>query len=230
MKTQLTASIVFFLIAHAGAAQTARQPVFISPGQLDVAALLPSPPASAAELAELHRIQDSRTPGQIAHAKADEAEEDIFVFREVVGDNFKPDLLPLTAVLSAHVQNDEGLIVNPAKAFFHRPRPYRFDATLAPPCKVSTKETDYSYPGGHATTGYLEALVMMMIVPEKRDAILARADDYAHSRLVCAAHYPADLAASKSVAYAMMGIMINNPQFKKELEAARAETRHALGL
>jgi hypothetical protein len=28
----------------------------------------------------------------------------------------------------------------------------------------------------------------------------------------------------------MMGLMMNNPQFKKELEAARAETHHALGL
>ena len=39
-----------------------------------------------------------------------------------------------------------------------------------------------------------------------------------------------DIVASKYVAYAMMGIIVNNPQFKKELAAAKAETRAALGL
>ena len=96
-------------------------------------------------------------------------------------------------------------------------------------CKVNADVHDYGYPSGHSTTGYLEALVLVMIVPEKRDAIMARADDYAHSRVVCGVHYPTDVAASKYVAYAIMGIMMNNSQFRKELEAARAETRRALG-
>jgi acid phosphatase (class A) len=69
-----------------------------------------------------------------------------------------------------------------------------------------------------------------MIVPEKRDAILARADDYAHSRVVCGVHYRTDVEASKSVAYAMIGVMMNNAQFKEELKAARSETRRALGI
>jgi acid phosphatase (class A) len=44
----------------------------------------------------------------------------------------------------------------------------------------------------------LEALVLIMMVPENRDAILTRADDYAHSRVVCGVHYPTDVEASKS--------------------------------
>jgi hypothetical protein len=43
-------------------------------------------------------------------------------------------------------------------------------------------------------------------------------------------HYPSDAVASRLTAYAMMAIMMNNPRFKKELEAARTETRRALGL
>jgi acid phosphatase (class A) len=68
------------------------------------------------------------------------------------------------------------------------------------------------------------------MVPEKRDAIFKRADDYAHSRVVCGVHYPADEQASKATAYAMMALMMNNAQFRKELDAARTETRKALGL
>jgi len=128
------------------------------------------------------------------------------------------------------VKNDESIIVNPAKKFFHRPRPYHFDATIHSICKTTGNREDFSYPSGHGTTGYLEAMVLAQIVPEKRDAILARADDYAHSREVCGAHYASDEAASRIVATAMIGIILNHPQFKEELAAAGTETRAALGL
>ena len=136
----------------------------------------------------------------------------------------------MTALLSDHVHNDEGIILNPAKTFFQRPRPYHSDETIKPACKVKEDRTDDAYPSGHGTTGYLEGLVLTLIVPERRDAILARADDYAHNRLICGVHYPSDIVASKQVAYAAIGIIMNHPQFKKELAAARAETRAALGL
>lgn len=66
--------------------------------------------------------------------------------------------------------------MNPAKNFFQRPRPYLFDTSIQPVCKVKADRTDYAYPSGHSTTGYFEALVLVMMVPEKRDAILARAE------------------------------------------------------
>ena len=222
------------LLAQTGFAQSGVKVVFVSPQQLDVASLLPNPPANdsaqtTAELAELHRIQDTRSPAKIAHAKADDAEQDIFIFQEVLGKAFSPDLLPLTAMLSGHVRGNEGVMVNPAKKYFHRPRPYDFDPTLKPVCKTTPNPADYSFPSGHAAVGYLQAMVLAMMLPEKRDAILARADDYAYSRLICGVHYPTDLVASKSVAYAMIGIIANDPVFRKEFEAAKAETRRALG-
>jgi len=145
-------------------AQTARKPVFVSAEQLDMASLLPSPPANssaetAAEIAELHRLQEVRSRAQIERAMADDAEEDIFIFKDAIGEKFTRAAFPLTAVLSDHVHNDESFIVNPAKAHFRRPRPYQFDTTLKPVCKTTTNTADYAYPSGHATTGYLEALV-----------------------------------------------------------------------
>jgi acid phosphatase (class A) len=216
-------------------AQNGRKAIFVSPEQLNVASLLPNPPADGspeakAELAEVLRLQTSRNAAQVEHAKADDAEEDMFIFKDVMGSNFTAANLPRTALFSSHIHSDEGVIVNPAKEFFHKLRPFHFDAGVKPVCKTNANMADYGYPSGHATTGYLEALALMMIVPEKRDAILARADDYAHSRVVCGVHYASDTAAGKFVAYAMMSIMANHPQFQTELEAARAEVRHALGL
>jgi acid phosphatase (class A) len=217
------------------AAQSPRKAVFVSPEQLDIASILPNPPAdgspaAAAELVEVHRLQETRSATQIARARADDAEEDIFIFKDVLGDKFTAEALPQTALLSAHLHNDETVMGAVTKKYFHRLRPFNYDRSVKPVCKTSDNAADYGYPSGHSLTGYLEALALIQIVPEKRDAILARADDYAHNRVVCGVHYTADTMASKLVAYAMVAMMMNNPEYKRELEAARAETRHVLGL
>jgi acid phosphatase (class A) len=228
-------AVMVLVIVPAVFTQGVRKAIFVSAEQLDTTSILISPPAKTsdetkADLAELHRLQETRSPAQVLRAQNDESEEDIFIFKDVLGERFNREALPMTALLSGHVQNDVGIIVNPAKAFFQRPRPYRQDETLKPVCKVRESATDYSYPSGTATTGYLEGLVLTLMLPEKRDAILTRAEDYAHNRLICGVHHPSDIQASKQVAYAAIGIIMNNPQFKKELAAAKAETRAALGL
>jgi hypothetical protein len=48
--------------------------------------------------------------------------------------------------------------------------------------------------------------------------------------LIVPAVFTQTVVAGKHVAYAAIGIIVNNPQFKKELAAARAETHAALGL
>lgn len=212
-----------------------RKAVFVSPDQLDAWSILPNPPADRspegqADLAEVHRLQNLRQPDQIARAQADDREEDIFIFRNVLGETFTAEALPQTALLSSHLHYDESVIGGTAKRHFQRLRPFNFDSTVKPVCKINDNVADYGYPSGHSLTGYLEALALIQMVPEKRDAILARADEYARSRVVCGVHYASDNIASKLTAYAMMGIMMNNPQFKRELEEAKTETRRALGL
>ena len=157
-------------------------------------------------------------------------EESIFIFAEILGPKFNRAALPATSTLSDHVKNDEGVIVGPAKNFFQRPRPYHLDATLKSVCKTTDNRKDFGYPSGHGTTGYLEALTLVQLVPEYREAIMRRADDYAHSREVCGAHYASDEVASRLTAYAMMAMMMNHPQFQAERAAAKVELRAALGL
>lgn len=229
----LSGALAAFVLS--GEAQSPRKPNFITADQIDIAAILPDPPADGspaakAELAEVHRLQDTRDAAAIARAQADDAEEDMFVFEDVLGPKFTAENLPLTAILSAHLHSDESIVVGPGKGHFQKLRPFNFDNTVKPVCKTNGNVKDYGYPSGHGTTGYLEALALVQMVPEKRTAIFARADDYAHNRVVCGVHYPADAAGAKLAAYAAMSIMMNNPQFRKELEAAKAETRKALGL
>jgi acid phosphatase (class A) len=206
---------------------------YIDPASLHLDLILSPPPArdsatTAAELTELHRIEVSRTAAQVAQAKADDQEEDIFVFGNVLGPDFTAGALPITASLSAHVRKDESAASSPLKNTYRRPRPYQLDSTLHPVCAVNNEPT--SYPSGHSLSGYLLAFTLVQLVPEKRQQIMDRADDYVHNRLVCGVHYASDIEASRRLAYVIFGSMVASPNFQRDLAAAREETRRKLGL
>lgn len=204
---------------------------FVEGSQIRAFEILPTPPAASSattqsDLAELHRLQKLRTPVQVMRAVADENDESIFLFRDILGGDFTPAALPLTAALGARVNETESAIVDPAKNEFKRVRPYNLDKTLQPVCR--TKTVADSYPSGHTTVGYLMALALIDMIPELRDQLLARADNYAHNRLVCGVHFPSDLAASRPLAYAVHAAMNATPDYQREVAAARAELRAKL--
>jgi len=195
--------------------------------------VLPEPPSqdsptTAAELAELHGLETSRTAVEIASAQADDHDKDIFIFKTVLGSGFTANAFPITAVLSEHVRRESAAAGDSLKSMYRRPRPYQMDKTLHPVCPVSAGPT--SYPSGHSLSGYLLALTLVQLVPERRDQILARADQYAHDRLVCGVHYASDTEASRRLAYTIFGALLVTPQFQRDLSAARAEVRPKLSL
>jgi acid phosphatase (class A) len=206
---------------------------YIDPQVLHLDLILSPPPAAesavtAAELTELHRIEAARTPAQVTQAQADDHDEDIFIFKSVLGPGFTAEALPATALLSAHVRKDESAAGSPLKDIYRRPRPYQADSTLHPVCTINPKPT--SYPSGHSLSGYLLAFTLVQLVPEKRQQIFDRADEYVHNRMVCGVHYASDIEASRRVAYAIFGSMAASPNFQRDLAAAREETRSKLGL
>jgi acid phosphatase (class A) len=206
---------------------------YIEPSVIHLDWILPPPPVrdsstTATELTELHHIEAIRTSAQITQARADDQEEDIFIFRNILGPGFNAEALPLTATLSAHVRKDESAASSPLKNIYHRPRPYQVDSTLHPVCSLNPEPT--SYPSGHSLSGYLLAFTLVQIVPEKRQEIFERIDEYVHNRLICGVHYASDTEASRSVAYAIFGLLAASPRFQRDLASAREETRQMLGL
>jgi acid phosphatase (class A) len=206
---------------------------YIDPLPLHLDLILSPPPTGhsavvAAELTELHRLEATRTSVQIAQAQVDDNEEDIFIFKTVLGPGFTAEALPITASLSAHVRKDESAASSPLKRIYRRPRPYQVDSTLHPVCPLNPEPT--SYPSGHSLSGYLLAFTLVQLVPEKRREIFDRADEYVHNRLICGVHYASDLEASRRVAYAIFGSLAASPNFQRDLAAAREETRRKLGL
>jgi acid phosphatase (class A) len=236
-----TATAIILFVCAAGCSQTTgihsilpeRAGYFTAGAPFDLSEVISPPPAqdsnaTRADLAELHQLQDSRTPAQVAAAQADEKQENMFYLHTVMGDDFTSGNFPALAKLSDHVKSEQTVAADALKAEFHRPRPYQFDSTLHPVCGTTILHN--SYPSGHSITAYLDALTLIEIVPEKSHEILARADDFAHNRLVCGVHYPSDVATGREVAYTVFGYLMAQPSFQKEVAAARAETRKRLGL
>src|SRR5205823_2065892 len=104
------------LAAEDMAAPAHADPHFVRPADIDLLSLLPPPPApdsprQKAELAELHRRQDARTPEREAIVKEDSTETAFAVVRGDLGSAFTPEKLPLTAKLMAEVASDENLLL-----------------------------------------------------------------------------------------------------------------------
>ena len=216
--------------APAALAQPAAKPgpvsKFLLPGDLDPATILPPPPADDAAAAvegraELHRIAASaRTPQRLAQAKHDDEVEDVNAFAEVLGPGFDIGRLPATAMLFADLRHEDSVAAKRAKAFFRRERPFHEDRTLDV-CDDG-HDVKNSYPSGHATMAYAAA-VLAQLAPGKAQVVLARASDYAESRLVCGVHYRADIDAGQVLGNVLVVKLMTKPAFNAELEAARAE-------
>ena len=204
---------------------------FLSKDAISLLSLLPPPPGpqdprTQAELDELRRVQATRTPERVAIAQAD-VEETVFRLTIVLGKTLTPEQLPKTTAFFKKLTVDEEIATDPAKKGFGRPRPYAVASDLQPVCPLSKSG---AYPSGHTTVGYYMGVILAVMLPEHRIAIFERTQEFAESRVVCGVHYRSDLEAGRIAGTALAAVAMNDPQFKAEFAAARAELRAALGL
>lgn len=225
-------ALLLFTLGSTFAVQAADEAKpFITSQELDLTKYLPAPPAddsaqTKAELKELLEIQATRTPEQEKAAVAD-AEENVWRFADVMGPEFTAAKLPKTAALFDRVIATEDVVDDHAKKAFNRPRPYMLDEQIHPLLK---KSKSGSWPSGHSTVGYLMATVLGDLVPEKRNALFARASVYAENRLVAGFHYRSDTVMSRTGAALIAQKMAEQPDFQAEFDAAKTELRTQLGL
>ena len=118
------------------------------------------------------------------------------LFFATLGPQFDLNKLPATAKLMAVVDNEQSVAANIVKRYFLRNRPWAIDPSLVACDYRPNAPPLTSYPSGHATLSYSEGYILAQLMPEKAQPILARAQEYAYSRVVCGAHYPTDIEAS----------------------------------
>ena len=150
-----------------------------------------------------------------------------FASRTCWGRNFTPQNLPYTNAFFRRVLGDDEKIVSDAKDYFARPRPFITNVDVNP---ILLRPGGGGYPSGHATFAYAAAVIMSMMVPEKRAAIFARADQFEQMRVVSGEHYPTDVAAGRIAGAVIANAMIHSPKFMADFAISKAEVRKALGL
>jgi acid phosphatase (class A) len=225
-----TALLLSMLLVPAGSAW-AKGGFYVSTDAVDLDDILPPPPlpGSAAQAADMKAVmaaQTARTPKDVEQALGD-FKKSIFRFKDVLGPNFTPANLPYTNAFFRRVLQDDEAIVAHAKDFFARPRPFITNSNVNP---IMLRPGGGGYPSGHSTFAYVAAVLMSMMVPEKRVAIFARADQFEQMRVVSGEHYPTDVAAGRISGAAIANAMLHSPTFMADFAVSRTEVRKALGL
>jgi acid phosphatase (class A) len=171
-------------------------------------------------------IQEKRTPDAEARARAD-VDESVWRFADVMGPTFTNEALPTLSAFFDRVVATEAAVVDPAKAEWKRVRPFVASKRVRPCVAPSTSG---SYPSGHTTVGTTMGIILSNMLPEKRDAIMARAWDYGWNRVVGGVHYRSDVEAGRIAGSLIFQAMAAREEFKDEFVAASAELRAVMGL
>jgi acid phosphatase (class A) len=221
-------ALTLMLLCTSAASLAADEAPLLSGPPFTAHALLPAPPAEDSaitreELAQLHSLQTQRTPAELARAKADAAQENVFAFSTVLGPQFTAEQFPLTTKLFEKVTEAEKAAVRETKDYWHRRRPYLIDPTLVP----CSNGSNGSYPSGHSTVAYMDAALLAQMLPERHDALFERAADFAHNRLVCGVHFPSDVEAGRTLGTVLAALLEREPALSAQIAAATTELRHA---
>ena len=208
-------------------------PTYFDTSELDLTRLLPPAPTNTSaetrdDLDQMLKVQQTRSAAESERARADVA-VNIYRLGDALGNpaGFNAESLPLTDALFRKVLASELVVVGAAKKYYGRPRPFLLETKLEP---LIDKPHDGSYPSGHSSWVRAVALVLGGMVPERRAQIIARADEYAHNRVVVGVHYPSDVEAGKLAGTAIAAALYASPDFRRDLAAATIELRQALSL
>jgi acid phosphatase (class A) len=196
---------------------------YLAPGQPEPATLLappplPDSPEQAADMDEVRTVYHAASSNDMAAAYS-EKKFTVFNFTEAVGSFFVKTNLPKTAAFFEKVQKDAETVTDLGKDYFHRPRPFTTDPSLA----NGKLEKSFSYPSGHSTETMVLGLVLAEADPAQHDAILAHARLMGWHRVEIARHYPTDIYAGCVLAQAIVRELNKNETFEKELAGVKAE-------
>jgi acid phosphatase (class A) len=230
MQGVLALALGWAVIAAGGAA--AQEAGYLAPAQLpDAARLVGPPPAEATgtlagDLQTYHatRALNGSERWALAVRDADYGPGPMMrAFSCALGVSLTPDKAPALNRLLGRLAVDADTDEHAAKKTYRRPRPFLADGGPICVAPEDWLKKGFSYPSGHAAYGWSAGLVLAEIAPDRSGDVLARARSYGESRVVCGVHYESDIAAGREVGAAVFSALQDDPAFKADLEAARAE-------
>jgi acid phosphatase (class A) len=149
------------------------------------------------------------------------------IFLDSFGLEVDKKTAPVTNELITRAITDLDVSVSSTKKNYSRIRPFAyfnqpFGTTCFPSEEASLKNNG-SYPSGHSAYGWLMALILAEISPERQDAILARGLDFGYARVICGVHWISDVEAARYVSSAVFARLHDSPEFLEQLAKAKEE-------
>ena len=208
---------------------------YLTASDVDFATLLPPPPpedspAGRRDVQTIIDLQKNMTPERMAAIQADTVQNVFQVAGPVLGPKFTKENFPTTSAFFDKVVKDAGVGVGPIKQKYKKMRPFQYSKEIQTPDNIAKASQGPTYPSGHSTTGAEVAILMGMMIPEKREALYQRGWEYGINRVTSGAAYPSDWEGAHITAELAINQMLKNPEFRADFETVRAEVRKGLGL
>ncbi len=235
------AILVFCGTMNVGA-QTGSDSIYVDAGQLpDAGYFLPVPPdsSSAAFLDDIAQWQWGKT---VANTKRGErASSESYAWPESMR-SIMAQVLQLDTISNEKTPTLSRLLVKSyvtgfistkaAKKKYMRRRPFvaMNETTWGQYDDPEELRNNGSYPSGHTACGWATALAFAEMWPALQDTILRRGFEYGENRIIVNAHWQSDVTAGYLCAAAAIARVHSDPDFEKDIRAARAEYARLKGL
>ncbi len=228
----VAAALAGFEVASAQMAEPPREAIkgYLAPDAINEPRILPAPPQKGSPRAEADRavFRDTRvlagTPRyEAAIIDAKEGVANMLPrFSCALGAQATPQALPKLTMVLERATADVFEANNTGKVYFKRERPPASDPGAV--CVALTPaDMTRDYPSGHATRGWLYALLLTELAPDRGDALLTRGRSFGESRVVCGVHNATAIEAGRVVGAVVVANLHGNAAFRADMDAARAE-------
>lgn len=207
--------------------------IFIQPSELpDLIQCLPAPPdsMSAAFNYDMSRYIWGKSmrgdTARVAMVKRDAVwtiDALLTSLSEAFGMNITKDGTPeIYKLLEKSILTADPMRVAP-KAHFNRKRPFAYfgDAPLFADDEKFRNEG--SYPSGHTMRGWLAALILADINPQRANEVYRRAWIYCENRVIAGAHWQSDIDATRTGASIAFSALQLSSGYQKQLKKAQKE-------
>jgi len=241
LSTRLTGLVIlaFYGTMNVGA-QTGSDSIYVVPDLLpDAGYFLPMPPdsSSAAFLDDIAQWQWGKTEAHTPRGARASSESYAWPesMRSIMAQVLQLDTISneTTPALSRLLVKSyvTGFISTKApKKKYMRKRPFVMmnETTWAQYDDPEELRNNGSYPSGHTACGWATALAFAEMWPALQDTILRRGFEYGENRIIVNAHWQSDVTAGYLCAAAAIARVHSDPEFEKDVRAARAEATRQL--
>ena len=234
-RIMLTAILLLTVGAVESLAQEFPGPFYSDDVRARALMWLPEPPElTSGEFANdfyfYHWGITQRDEATTERALSDEAEMLVDVFSEAMGIQLSREATPNIVFLAESATTDANMAKNLVKNYYKRQRPFaKFNEPSLKPETDEEEALTYSYPSGHSANGWMFALVLASIAPDRAEQLFARVREFAMNRVICGHHWKSDIDAGLMLSAGIFATVVGTKEYQELLVKAQQEYKEKTG-